>query len=337
MKYRILGRTGMSVSEFALGTMMFGAMGNPDHDDSIRIIHTALDAGINFIDTADVYSRGESEEIIRKALKGRRQEVILATKFGLPMGADANQRGGSARWIKLEIENSLRRLGTDYIDLYQIHRPDPNTDISETLSALSDLIRSGKVRAIGSSTFPAELIVEAQWAAQQGGHHRFLTEQPMYSIFTRKLEAAVLPTAQRYGMGVLTYSPLNGGWLSGRTDLTTSHRASTTPTRYDPTVLGNQAKAEALRKLTTLANKAGIPLPHLALAFVRSHPAVTSVLIGPRTQEQLEGLLAGAELELSEELLDHIDEIVPPGADLNPADNYAAEPLALADKRLRRR
>ncbi|MFC0334456.1 aldo/keto reductase [Paenibacillus sepulcri] len=337
MKHRILGGTGISVSEFTLGTMMFGAMGNPDHDESVRVIHTALDAGVNFIDTADVYSRGESEEIVGKALKGRRHDVVLATKFGLPMGEDLNQRGGSARWIKREVEDSLRRLGTDYIDLYQIHRPDPNTDISETLSALTDLVRAGKVRAIGSSTFPAELIVEAQWAAQRGGCQRFLTEQPMYSIFTRKLEAAVLPTAQRYGMGVLTYSPLNGGWLSGRADQMASHRASGRPTLYDLAIPANQAKAEALRKLTALANEAGLPLPHLALAFVLSHPAITSVIIGPRTQEQLESLLAGADLELNGEMLDRIDEIVPPGTDLNPSDNYAAEPPALTDKRLRRR
>jgi len=204
MKRRILGGTGMSVSEFALGAMMFGALGNSDHDESVRMIHTALDAGINFIDTSDVYSQGESEEIVGKALEGRRDDVVLATKFGLPMGSDANQGGGSPRWIKRAVEDSLRRLGTDHLDLYQMHRPDPSTDIDETLSALSDLIRAGKVRAIGSSTFPAELIVEAQWAADRGGHHRFRTEQPRYSILTRTIEGGVLPTAQRHGLGVLT-------------------------------------------------------------------------------------------------------------------------------------
>lgn len=337
VKYRILGGTGMAVSELTLGAMMFGAMGNPDHEESIRIIHAALDVGINFIDTADVYSKGESEVIVGKALKGRRQDVILATKFGFPMSDDANRRGGSARWIKQEVENSLLRLDTDYIDLYQMHRPDPHTDLSETLAALSDLIREGKVRAIGSSTFPAELIVEAQWAAQRGSHHRFMTEQPMYSIFARKLEGAVLPTAQRYNMGVLTYSPLNGGWLSGRANPETSHRASASPSRYDPAVAGNRAKIEALVKLEQLARETDTSLPYLALAFVRSHPAVSSVIIGPRTMEQLESLLPGADLELNGEILDRIDEIVPPGTDLNPADNYAAEPPALADKRLRRR
>ncbi|KAI7282676.1 hypothetical protein KC345_g3385 [Hortaea werneckii] len=325
------------VSEMTLGTMMFGAMGNTDHDDCERIIHRALEAGVNFIDTADVYSIGESEMITGKALKGRRDSVVLATKFGLPMGQDMNQKGASARWIKRAVEDSLRRLGTDYIDLYQLHRPDYTTDMSETLSALSDLIHEGKVRAIGSSTFPAELIVEAQWASQRGGHHRFLTEQPMYSIFTRKLEGAVLPAAQRYGMGVLTYSPLNGGWLSGRTDLKGSHRAAGRPSMYDADNPAVQLKVEALSKLTVLAEEAGVSLPELALAFVRAHPAVSSVIIGPRTMEQLEGLLRGADLELSDAILDRIDEIVPPGSDLNPADNYAADHPAIANKRLRRR
>jgi aryl-alcohol dehydrogenase-like predicted oxidoreductase len=337
MKRRILGGTGISVSEFALGAMMFGAMGNTDHDESVRMIHTALDAGINFVDTADVYSRGESEEIVGKAVKGRRDDLVLATKFALPMGSDANERGGSPRWIKRAVEDSLRRLGTDYIDLYQMHRPDPNTDIDETLSALSDLVRSGKVRAIGSSTFPAELIVEAQWVAGKGGHHRFRTEQPRYSILTRTVEGGVLPTAQRHGMGVLTYGPLSSGWLSGRADPTKGHRAATAPSAFDLTVLANQARLKAVQHLTKLAAEAGMPLTHLATAFVRSHPAVTSVLIGPRTPEQLDDLLAGADADMSEDVLDRIDEIVPPGTELNPADNYLAASPAIEDKRLRRR
>ncbi|MEV6866232.1 aldo/keto reductase [Streptosporangium subroseum] len=337
MKRRILGGTGISVSEFALGTMMFGAMGNADHEESIRMIHTALDAGVNFVDTADVYSRGESEEIVGKALKGRRDDVVLATKFALPMGPDANQRGGSPLWIKRAVEDSLRRLGTDHIDLYQMHRPDPDTDIDETLAALSDLVRSGKVRAIGSSTFLAELIVEAQWAADRGGHHRFLTEQPRYSILTRTIEGGVLPTAQRYGMGVLTYGPLSSGWLSGRADPTRGHRVATAPQAFDLSVPANQVRLEAVRRLTELAAEAGMPLSHLATAFVRSHPAVTSVLIGPRTPEQLDDLLAGADVELSEDVLDRIDEIVPPGTEVNPADNYLAASPAIGDKRLRRR
>jgi aryl-alcohol dehydrogenase-like predicted oxidoreductase len=337
MERRVLGGTGMSVSEFALGTMMLGSMGNPDHDESARMIHTALDAGINFVDTADVYSRGESEEIVGKALKGRRHDVVLATKFGLPMGRDANQAGGSPRWIARAVEDSLRRLGTDHIDLFQMHRPDYSTDIDETLSALSDLVRSGKVRAIGCSTFPPERIVEAQWTSEKRGHHRFRTEQPRYSILTRTIEAAVLPVALRYGMGVLTYGPLSGGWLSGRADPTKGHRATVSARNFDLTVPANQAKLGAVEQLTQLAAEAGIPLTHLATAFVLSHPAVTSVLIGPRTPDQLEDLLAGADVELSEDVLDRIDEIVPPGTEINPADNYFAASPAIGDERLRRR
>jgi aryl-alcohol dehydrogenase-like predicted oxidoreductase len=338
MKHRILGGTGISVSEFALGTMMFGAMGNTDHDESVRMIHSALDAGVNFVDTADVYSGGESEEIVGKALKGRRDEVVLATKFGLPMGSDANHRGGSPRWIKQAVENSLRRLGTDHIDLYQIHRPDHVTDIDETLSALSDLVRSGKVRAIGSSFFSPEQTVEAQWTAERRGHHRFRTEQPPYSILTRGIEAAVLPTVQRYGMGVLTFGPLNSGWLSGRADPASGHRSGGRGApMFDLTQPGVQAKAEAVGKLTKLAAEAGLSLPHLAVAFVLAHPAITSVLIGPRKPEHLAGLLAGAEVELSEGVLDRIDEIVPPGVDVNAGDFYIDPAPAIQDKRLRRR
>jgi aryl-alcohol dehydrogenase-like predicted oxidoreductase len=337
MKRRVLGATGISVSEFALGAMMFGRMGNPDHEDSIRIIGRALDAGVNVIDTADVYSEGESEEIVGRAIKGRRDDVVLATKFGLPMGEDPNQRGGSRRWIVHEVENSLRRLDTDHIDLYQLHRPDHETEIGETLSALSDLVRAGKIRAFGSSMFPAEMMVQAQWAAERQGTHRFLTEQPMYSIFTRKAEAAVFPVAQRYGLGVFTFSPLNGGWLSGRADVTSGHRASRRPSGYDPSTPTGQRKAAAVAGLTTVADAAGMTLPQLATAFVRAHPAVTSVLIGPRTAEQLDGLLSGADAELPGDVLDRIDEIVPPGTDLDPADNYAATPPAIQNAALRRR
>ena len=337
MKRRILGGTGMSVSEFALGAMMFGAMGNPDHDESVRMIHAALDAGINFIDTADVYSRGESEEIVGQALRRRRGDVVLATKFVMPMGPDDNQRGGSPRWIKQAVEGSLRRLGTDYIDLYQMHRPDYATDIEESLSALSDLVREGKVRAIGCSTFPAELIVEAHWAAARAGLHRFRTEQPRYSILNRTIEGGVLPVAQRYGMGVLTYGPLASGWLSGRADPSQGHRAATAPQAFDLAIPANQVRQGAVRELTKLAADAGLPLTHLATAFVRSHPAVTAVLIGPRKPEQLEDLLASANVELGEDVLDRIDAIVPPGTEINPADNYLAAHPALGDKRLRRR
>jgi aryl-alcohol dehydrogenase-like predicted oxidoreductase len=337
MERRVLGGTGISVSGFALGAMMFGAMGNPDHDESIRMIHTALDAGINFVDTADVYSRGESEEIVGKALAGRRDDVVLATKFGLPVSGDPNRQGASPRWIARALEASLRRLGTDYVDLYQLHRPDYSTDLDETLGALSDLIRAGKVRAIGSSTFPADLVVEAQWVAERRGHHRFRTEQPRYSILSRAIEGTVLPAAQRHGMGVLTYGPLSSGWLSGRADPTRGHRTTFAPQVFDLNIPANQSKLEAVGALTKLATEAGLPLTHLATAFVRSHPAVTSVIIGPRTPAQLADLLAGANVVLSEEVLDQIDEIVRPGSELNTDDNYLASSPALADPRLRRR
>ena len=337
MKRRTLGATGMSVSELSLGAMMFGAMGNRDHDDAVRVIHRALDAGVNVIDTADVYSQGECEEIVAKAIKGRRDDLVIATKFGLPMGEDPNRRGGSRRWIFRAVEDSLRRLDVDHIDLYQMHRPDHETDVAETLSALTDLVRAGKIRAFGSSMFPAELVVEAQWAAQRTGSHRFLTEQSMYSVFTRRPEGAVFPTAQRHGLGVLAFSPLNGGWLSGRADLTTGHRASSRPSHYDPTTPTGKLKTAALAALAALADEAGLTLPQLAIAFARSHPAVTSVLIGPRTADQLDGLLPGADVDLTDDILDRIDAIVPPGVDLNPEDNYAATPPALQDARLRRR
>jgi aryl-alcohol dehydrogenase-like predicted oxidoreductase len=342
MKRRILGGTGISVSEYALGAMMFGELGNPDHDDSVRIIHRALEAGINFVDTADIYSAGESEEIVGKALKGRRDDVVLATKAHGSMGPDANHGGNSRRWLVREIENSLRRLGTDYIDLYQIHRPDPTTDIDETLAALTDLVRAGKVRAVGSSTFPAEQIVEAQWVAQQRGHVRFRTEQPPYSILARSVEAAVLPTTQKYGMGVLTWGPLSAGWLSGRystsSDITSREggRTVTEAHKFDPALPENASKLAAVGELTKLAADAGLPLPHLAVGFVLAHPAVTSVIIGPRTMDQLDSLLTGADTVLTEDVLDRIDEIVPPGTDLNRADSYFTAP-ALTDKTLRRR
>jgi aryl-alcohol dehydrogenase-like predicted oxidoreductase len=341
MRMRTLGGTGIKVSPYCLGAMMFGAWGNPDHEESIRIIHAALDAGINFIDTADVYSAGESEEIVGKALRGRRDDVVLATKAHSPMGEDPNMRGNSRRWIVREVENSLRRLQTEHIDLYQMHRPDPDTDIDETLAALSDLIHAGKVRAIGSSTFPAELIVEAQWVAERRGRERFRCEQPPYSILVRGIEAAVLPTCQQYGMGVIVWSPLAGGWLTGRfrkdTDVDmTQGRARRLPLRFDPNLPGNQAKLAAVEELVKIAADAGCSLIHLALAFVTAHPGVTSAIIGPRTMDQLTDLLAGADVTLDDEVLDRIDRIVPPGTTLNPAD-AGWQPPALTDPSLRRR
>jgi aryl-alcohol dehydrogenase-like predicted oxidoreductase len=331
MEHRPLGRTGVSVSKFCLGAMMFGAWGNPDHDESIRIIHRALDAGINFIDTADVYAQGESEQIVGKALAGgRRDDVILATKVHGAMGEDPNLQGNSRRWIIREVEDSLRRLDTDWIDLYQVHRYDPGTDLEETLGALSDLVHQGKVRYLGSSTFPASAIVEAQWAARDRGLQRFVTEQPPYSILVRAIEADVLPTCARYGMGVMSYSPLTGGWLSGRwrkdTGQQSSSRAGRLPERFDLSRPANQRKLDAVEELAQLAEEAGITLIQLAIGFVLNHPAITAALIGPRTMEQLESQLAGADAVLDEALLDRIDEIVPPGTTLNPADNSWANP-----------
>jgi aryl-alcohol dehydrogenase-like predicted oxidoreductase len=341
MRMRTLGGTGIKVSAYCLGAMMFGQWGNPDHDDSIAIIHAALDGGINFIDTADAYSGGESEEIVGNALSGRRDDVVLATKVHFPMSPDPNSRGSSRRWIVREAENSLRRLRTDYIDLYQVHRPDPDTDIEETLSALSDLVHSGKVRAIGSSTFPAEQIVEAQWVADRRGYVRFRCEQPPYSIFARGIESAVLPTCQRYGMGAITWSPLAAGWLTGRyraeggVDMT-GHRAARMPARFDPSLPGNAAKLTAVEELIKLAADAGCSLTHLALAFVTGHPAVTAAIIGPRTMDQLTDLLAGAAITLTDDVLDQIDRIVPPGVTLNTPD-AGWQPPSLTDAPHRRR
>ncbi|HMD95043.1 MAG TPA: aldo/keto reductase, partial [Trebonia sp.] len=334
MKYRTLGRTGIKVSPYCLGAMMFGAVGNPDHDDSIRIIHKALDAGLNFVDTADAYSRGESEEIVGQALKGRRDDVVLATKAHLPMGDDPNQRGNSRRWLIRELDDSLRRLQTDHVDLFQVHRPDPDTDVEETLSALTDLVRAGKVRAIGSSTFPASDIVEAQWTAERRGLERFRTEQPPYSILTRSIEREVLPVCERYGMGTLVWSPLGGGLLTGRIrkgQQTDSHRAS-----FGFRHLSDEHRRDAVEQLIPLAQKAGLSLTHLAMAFAIAHPGVTSAIIGPRTMEHLDDLLADAEITLDDEILDRIDEIVPPGTDVGALDMVYVPP-AISSMSLRRR
>jgi aryl-alcohol dehydrogenase-like predicted oxidoreductase len=336
MDYRTLGHTGVQVSPLCLGAMMFGAWGNTDHEDSIRIIHAALDAGINFVDTADVYSRGESEEIVGKALVGRRENVVLASKFHGTMGDDPNQAGNSRRWIMREVEASLKRLQTDWIDLYQVHRWDPWTDHEETLGTLSDLVTQGKVRYIGSSTYPAAQIVKAQWVARDQRLQRFVCEQPPYSILVRGIEADVLPTCKELGMGAIAWSPLAGGWLSGRwrkgADELTSRRSAMIPQRYDLSLPANQAKLEAADALATVAEESGISLIHIALAFVIRHPAVTAAIIGPRTMEQLESQLGAADTQLDASVLDRIDEIVAPGINVNPADggwqNPALEPAA---------
>ncbi|HLH64981.1 MAG TPA: aldo/keto reductase [Solirubrobacteraceae bacterium] len=337
MNHRTLASTGVKVSPLCLGAMMFGAWGNRDHDECVRIIHRALDAGINFIDTADVYSRGESEEIVGRALAGgRRDRVVLATKVHGAMGDDPNEFGNSRRWIAREVDNSLRRLRTDWIDLYQIHRPEADTDIDETLGVLTDLVRAGKVRYIGSSTFPASQIVEAQWVAQLRGRERFVAEQPPYSMLVRGVEADVLPTAQRHRIGVISWSPLAGGWLSGRWRLGApppeSTRSGRLPARYDLSLPANRRKLEAADALAALAQEAGMTLIELAIAFVLRHPAVTAAIIGPRTMDHLESQLGAAELEIPDEVLDRIDEIVPPGVNVNPADagwdNPALAPAA---------
>ncbi|WP_433126362.1 aldo/keto reductase [Micromonospora sp. CA-240977] len=342
MELRNLGRTGMKVSPLCLGTMMFGAWGECGYDESAPVISAALDAGINFVDTADVYSWGGCEEIVGRALEKRRDEVILASKAHYPMhpsGHAPNRSGNSRRWIMRAVEDSLRRLRTDYLDIYQVHRPDPDTDLEETLQAMSDLVRSGKVRVVGTSTFPADHLVEAQWIAERHGLVRPRTEQPPYSILNRSAEAAVLPTCVKYGIGVMTWSPLSEGWLTGRyqgdIDLTAgrqrAHRA-----QFDPALAGNIRKREAVEQLTKLAAETGCSLTHLALAFARNHPAVTSVIIGPRRLDQLEDLLAGADLRLEDSVLDRIDEIVAPGTMLNHEDSHYLPP-ALTDPALRRR
>jgi len=342
MDYRPLGRTGVSVSTLCLGTMMFGEWGTKDHDESIRIIHRALDAGVNFVDTADVYSQGESEVIVGKALTGsRRDDVILASKVHMPMDDNPNHRGNSRRWILREVEDSLRRLATDWIDLYQVHRYDPKVDLDETLGALTDLVRAGKVRYIGHSTFPVSAIVEAQWTSQDRGRERFACEQPTYSILTRGIEADVLPTCARYGMGVISYSPLAGWWLSGRyrkgTDVTGPMSAARKQlaNRFDMSLPANQLKLDAADQLASVAEESGLTLIQLAIAFVLRHPGVTSAIIGPRTTDHLESQLAAADVELSDTVLDRIDEIVPPGITLNPADNGWVSPALAAAARRR--
>jgi aryl-alcohol dehydrogenase-like predicted oxidoreductase len=342
IEYRKLGATGVNVSPLCLGAMMFGAYGNTDHDDCVRIIHRALEAGVNFIDTADVYSRGESEEIVGKALTGgRRENVVLATKVHGTMGDDPNEFGNSRRWIAREVDNSLRRLKTDWIDLYQIHRPELDTDIDATLGALSDLVRAGKVRYIGSSTYPAHQIVQAQWTAERRGRERFICEQPPYSMLNRAIEADVLPVCQEYGMGVIPWSPLAMGWLSGRYGKgketpDASRRAQMMPARYDMSDPANQRKLEAAQALGELADQAGMSLIEMALGFVIAHPVVSAAIIGPRTVEHLDSQLPALGRTLPGDVLDRIDEIVPPGVNINPTER-GWDPPWLTDGALRRR
>jgi aryl-alcohol dehydrogenase-like predicted oxidoreductase len=336
MQYRVLGRTGIKVSPYCLGAMMFGKIGNPNHAECIRMVHQSLDFGINFIDTADVYNGGESEEIIGKALNGKRDRIVIGTKVMHPMGDDPNQQGSSRRWLMRAVEDSLRRLQTDYIDLYQIHRPTPDTDIQETLSALTDLMRIGKVRAIGSSTFPASDIVEAQWVAEKRGLARFRIEQQPYSILNRGIEREVLPICHRYGMGVSAWSPLAKGFLTGKYRKG-QKQPDTLRAKYFPKMMSDEHSLDVVEQLIPVAQSAGLSLTHMALSFAIAHPAVTSAIIGPRTKEQLDDLLAGARATLSDELLDQIDKIVPPGTDVALLGGSAYTPPAIAQTGLRRR
>jgi aryl-alcohol dehydrogenase (NADP+) len=337
---RVLGSSGVRVSALCLGAMSFGSMGNSDADECARIVDRALDAGINMIDTADVYSAGESERIVGEAIKGRRDEVVLATKLYNPMGRDRNRRGSSRRWIVQACEESLRRLGTDRIDLYQLHRPDPDTDIDETLGALSDLVRQGKVMMTGTSTFPDEQLVEAQWCADRRGHIRPRCEQPPYSIFVRGIERDVLPTCERYGIGAIVWSPLNGGWLTGKY----SDGAAPEGSRFARLGRGSwrtdspgaARKRELLPRLELVARDAGTDLVGLSLAFALAHPAVTSVIVGPRTMEQLEGQLPAAGFRIGTDVLDRIDGIVAPGEIVARAD-IAYEPRPIRHAAARRR
>jgi len=347
MTYRTLGRTGMTVSPFCLGAMMFGRFGNRDPEQCVRIVHRALEAGINFVDTADVYSAGESEEIVGRALAGgRRDDVVLATKCHFPVqqgpfepNPAPNRHGNSRRWIVRACEDSLRRLGTDWIDLYQIHRPDPSTDLDETLGALSDLVHQGKIRAFGSSTFPPELVVEAQWVAERRHRERFQCEQPPYSIFTRWIERGLLPTVARFGMGAIVWSPLNGGWLSGAyrrgAAPRTEGRAARMPARFDAADPANQRKLDLVDELVGLADDCGVSLVHLALAWTLEHPAVTSTIIGPRTMEHLESQLGADDHRLPTEVLDRIDELVEPGTNVSALESIWSGP-ALAPSTRRR-
>ncbi|WBB97691.1 MULTISPECIES: aldo/keto reductase [unclassified Solwaraspora] len=339
MQYRTLGRTGVQASTLALGAMNFGAIGDTSQDEATAIVDAALDAGINLIDTADWYSHGQSEEILGKAIAGRRDDIVLATKANMPMSDERNHQGSSRRWLVTALDDSLRRLGVDHVDLYQIHRWDPATSDEETLSALTDLQRAGKIRYFGSSTFPAYRIVQAQWAAREHRTSRYVTEQPGYSILQRGIEAHVLPVTQEYGMGVLAWSPLASGWLSGaiRADreISTS-RSGKMPQRYDLDIPTNRAKLDAVEKLAAVADAAGLTMIQLALGFVTAHPGVTSAIIGPRTIDHLHSQLAAADTVLTADVLDAVDAIVAPGVDLAPHEKHDAPP-ALLDPALRRR
>jgi aryl-alcohol dehydrogenase-like predicted oxidoreductase len=339
MQYRTLGRTGVQVSTLVLGAMNFGRLGRTTQDEATAMVDAALEGGVNLIDTADMYGQGESEEMVGKAIAGRRDDIVLATKAAMPMGEERNHRGGSRRWLFTALDDSLRRLGVEHVDLYQVHRWDPATGDEETLSALTDLQRAGKIRYFGCSTFPAYRIVQAEWAARERHLSRYVTEQPSYSILQRGIESHVLPVTEQYGLGVLAWSPLASGWLSGAVragrEITTS-RSALMPQRFDLTVPANRARLDAVERLAKVAADAGLTLIQLALGFVTAHPAVTSAIIGPRTMEHLRSQLAAADTVLPADVLDAIDAIVAPGVDLAPDEKFDTPP-ALLDPALRRR
>lgn len=327
MQYRPFGTTGLRVSRYGLGTLMLGAWGNPDRAECTRMVHRALEAGINILDTADVYAGGESEEIVGAALEGRRDTVILATKFHNPMGDDPNRRGNSRRWIVRAVEESLRRLRTDWIDVYQAHRPDPNTALDDTVEALSDLVRAGKIRYWGTSMFPPGQIVDALWTAQRRRALPPRSEQVLYNVFARNVETDLFPTCRRHGTAVITWSPLSGGWLTGKytreRPAPKGSRAERFPQYFDA---ANETKLAMVERLGAIATDAGIPLTHLALAWCGEHPAVSTTLLGPRTDAQLQDLLAVGDLQLDAATLDAIDQVNPPGVLINPQDQDWANP-----------
>lgn len=333
MRYRMLGDTGMEVSVLTFGAMMLGKLGDLDHAESVRIIHTALDAGINIVDTANEYGAGESEVIVGKALAGpRREHVILATKghYSVEHGAShpnppPNAVGNSRRNILRSCDASLRRLGTDWIDIYQIHYPDDRTSLEETLSALTDLVQAGKIRTFGASNFPAYLVVEGQWVAERRGLRRFTVEQFPYSIFVRWPERDLLPVLHQYRVGGLAYSPLNGGWLSGiyrgGQKQRTAYQAGRTPRRFDLTLPNVARKIELLESLVDIANELGTTLLRLAIRWSIEHPAVTSSVIGARTEQHLKETLGAEDLDLPWDVLDRIDQLVLPGASVHPEES----------------
>jgi aryl-alcohol dehydrogenase-like predicted oxidoreductase len=344
MRYRRLGGSGAHISAWGLGTMMFGSSGLAEAE-AAKLLGVALDHGINLVDTADAYAGGESEQIlgrVLKDLKGRRDEIFLASKFHMPTGPGPNDRGNSRLHIMRAVEASLTRLGVDHLDLYQVHRPDPDCSLDETMGALTDLVRQGKVRYLGTSAFPAEMLVESAWVAEKRQREVFVAEQAQYSLMARAVEAAVLPTCQRLSMGVIAWSPLAGGWLTGKyrrgQEVPAGSRAAEgkVTIRFFTESPANERKYDLVESLATLADQAGLTLLQLALAWVDRHPAITSTLLGPRTTEQFASLLGALDARLDDEMLDLIDLLITPGTDVNPADLGYLPPWIVDSSRRRR-